>query len=247
VAYARECEALLKDDSGAFEGEKRFAHPRAVTPRVRMTLSEGKSAVKDLVHFLREEIEPRLALEASDALDRVAMRFAENPKANSAPDARLEAEGVTIRFGTMQEATSHGDSTPEEIVFLWLLGDGDASRAIRKALLSSIFKQAGVATVKKGTAKRLNVLSLANEVAEHGELPRREVFTQSGAMPAGPVPQRAPGGAALAPGASSASSSSTTAAAAAPAAAATRGAFCQQCGRKGDGDAKFCSGCGSKL
>lgn len=243
VGYAREIEAFLKDENGAFEGEKRFAHPRAVTPRVRMTLSEGKSAVKDLAHFLREEIDPRAPLESSEALDRVAMRLADDPKGNSSPDARLDAEGVTIRFGTMQEATSHGDSTPEEIVFLWLLGDGDASRAIRKALLSSIFKQAGIATLKKGTGKRFNVISLANEVAEHGELPRREVFTKSGAMPAGPVPQRAPGGAAVAP--SAAVAATTTTAAAAP--AATRGAFCSQCGKKGENDDKFCAGCGSKL
>jgi hypothetical protein len=239
VGYAREIEAFLKDDNGAFEGEKRFAHPRAVTPRVRMTLSEGKSAVKDLAQFLREEIDPRAPLESSDALDRVAMRLADDPKANSSPDKRLDAEGVTIRFGTMQEATSHGDSTPEEIVFLWLLGDGDSSRGIRKALLSSIFKQAGIATLKKGTGKRFNVISLANEVAEIGELPRREVFTKSGAMPAGPVPQRAPGGAAIAPAAVASTSSSTS--------SSTKNAFCSQCGKKSDNDDKFCAGCGSKL
>mmetsp|Transcript_21527 Transcript_21527/g.27386 ORF Transcript_21527/g.27386 Transcript_21527/m.27386 type:complete len:91 (-) Transcript_21527:10-282(-) len=34
---------------------------------------------------------------------------------------------------------------------------------------------------------------------------------------------------------------------AAPAAAAPQGCFCSQCGKKADGGAKFCSGCGNKL
>lgn len=174
-AYAAELKLLLSE----FEGDKRFVHPKAVTPHVRTTMSEGKPAVEDLIKFLTDEIDAVPTLATNDALGKIAARLADNPKAS--PDVRLEAEGVAVRFGTLIEATSQGDLTPSEIVFFWLVGDGEPTRAIRKALLSSLYREVGVATVKKGIAKRLNVFSLANECHKAGVLPSREVFSKAGA------------------------------------------------------------------
>jgi len=133
-AYADELETILNNDA-AWDGSTRFCHPEGRSES-KMTMREGKAALKDAVVFFRD-LEQRAPLRQTDLLDGIAQGLAAAP--GSTADSRLKASNAEAQFGNIIEATMVGELSAKETIFLWLLCDGDANRGTRKALSSSLY------------------------------------------------------------------------------------------------------------
>jgi hypothetical protein len=235
AAFADELDGLLNNDA-AWDGSVRFCHPQGRSES-KMTMREGKAAVKDAIAFFKD-LDQRAPLRQTDLLDAIAQGLAAAP--GTSAESRLKANKAEAQFGNIIEATMAGELSAKETVFLWLLCDGDATRATRKALCSTLYKEVGVGTSKPATTARNNVMSLAIAVTEAGQLPNREVFGRDAAT-------KAASSAAAAKAETTAAKPTTASSARAEAAAATAVAAPAASATDSGSDPKFCSSCGASL
>lgn len=148
-----------------------------------MTTFEGVPAVDEAIAFLRNLV-PVEPLQMSEGLVKAADLQLQDLIVNPAL-GHTGANGSSFserikRFGTTRgslgENIAMRKNSAREIVLLWIVDDGIASRLHRKNLFNSEYKKAGIACDKGNDGKGLCVLDLAEEFSEKGKLRSLEEF-----------------------------------------------------------------------
>jgi uncharacterized protein YkwD len=157
--------ATLDELRACFDGAT-YRSPTA--SGVKLDTDESLAAVQDAADVLRA-LTPLAALAPAPALDAACAAFTDANRDQISPPvgakARRDAAGSAHAYA---ELLNVGGATPKEVIFHWLLSDGNAARKNRKALLNPAATHIGAATVRNSAVFQVTFCAIAEQfVAKH--------------------------------------------------------------------------------
>lgn len=133
---------------------------------VKSDTDEGVAAVQDAVDVLHA-LTPLAPLAFAPALAAACASFTDANRDQISPPtgakARRDNAGMAHAYA---ELLNVGGATPKEVIFHWLVSDGNAARKNRKALLNPAATHFGAATVRNSAVFQVTFCAIAEQFVE---------------------------------------------------------------------------------